>query len=117
MTIPRQGLPASSSAWRRSASSSPVQRTAGLGSWMGGAIGRAIQSVRPWGMIEVFLLGVLVAIVKLSSMATVVAGPALWAFVALTVLLTAVLSFNPNAFWEMTFRPPGESGEPDREAA
>jgi paraquat-inducible protein A len=72
---------------------------------------RAMQTLRPWGMIEVFLLGVLVAIVKLSSMATVVAGPALWAFVALTVLLTAVLSFNPNAFWEMTFRPPGEPKE------
>ncbi|MNT72506.1 Paraquat-inducible protein A [compost metagenome] len=63
-----------------------------------------MQSLRPWGMIEVFLLGVLVAIVKLSSMATVVPGPALWAFVALTVTLTAVLSFNPGAFWEMTFR-------------
>lgn len=62
---------------------------------------RAMQSLRPWGMIEVFLLGVLVAIVKLSSLATVLPGPALWAFVALTVLLTAVLSFNPRAFWEM----------------
>jgi len=78
---------------------------------------RAMQMLRPWGMIEVFLLGVLVAIVKLSSMATVVAGPALWAFVALTVLLTAVLSFDPNAFWEMTFRPPGEPDEPAEEAA
>lgn len=65
---------------------------------------RMMQTLRPWGMIEVFLLGVLVAIVKLSSMATVVPGPALWAFVALTVTLTAVLSFNPGAFWEMTFR-------------
>jgi len=64
---------------------------------------RMMQSLRPWGMIEVFLLGVLVAIVKLSSMATVVPGPALWAFVALTVTLTAVLSFNPGAFWEMAF--------------
>jgi paraquat-inducible protein A len=63
-------------------------------------------------MIEVFLLGVLVAVVKLSSMATVVPGPALWAFVALTVTLTAVLSFNPGAFWEMTFRAAGdEDGE------
>ena len=68
---------------------------------------RVLQSLRPWGMIEVFLLGVLVAIVKLSSMATVVPGPALWAFVALTVMLTAVLSFNPGAFWEMKFRPHG----------
>jgi paraquat-inducible protein A len=64
---------------------------------------RILQSLRPWGMIEVFLLGVLVAIVKLSSLAQVVAGPALWAFMGLTVLLTAVLSFNPRTFWEMAF--------------
>ena len=63
---------------------------------------RAMQSLRPWGMIEVFLLGVLVALVKLSSMATVLPGPALWAFMALTVLLTAVLSFDPHGFWELT---------------
>lgn len=74
---------------------------------------RVMQSLRPWGMIEVFLLGVLVAIVKLSSMATVVPGPALWAFVVLTVMLTAVLSFNPGAFWEMRFRP---VHEPERAA-
>lgn len=60
---------------------------------------RAIQSVRPWGMIEVFLLGVLVAIIKLSSMAIIVPGPALWAFVALTLLLTAILSFDPRGLW------------------
>lgn len=66
---------------------------------------RLMQSLRPWGMIEVFLLGVLVAIVKLSSLAEVVAGPALWAFMGLTVLLTAVLSFNPRTFWEMAFEP------------
>jgi paraquat-inducible protein A len=65
-----------------------------------------LQSLRPWGMIEVFLLGVLVAIVKLSGMATVVAGPALWAFVGLTVLLTSVVSFDPRAFWEMAFTNP-----------
>ena len=70
---------------------------------------RLMQPLRPWGMIEVFLLGVLVAIVKLSSMATVVPGAALWAFMALTVMLTVVLSFNPGAFWEMTFRPKGEA--------
>lgn len=60
---------------------------------------RSIQSLRPWGMIEVFLLGVLVAIVKLSGMATIVPGPALWAFMLLTPLLTAVLSFDPRHFW------------------
>jgi len=74
-----------------------------------GVLVRILQSLRPWGMIEVFLLGVLVAIVKLSSLAQVVAGPALWAFMVLTVLLTAVLSFNPRTFWEMAFEPrPGQ---------
>ena len=62
---------------------------------------RAMQSLQPWGMVEVFMLGVLVALVKLSSMAQVLPGPALWAFVALTVLLTAVLAFDPRGFWEM----------------
>ena len=70
---------------------------------------RAMQSLRPWGMIEVFLLGVLVAIVKLSSMATVVPGAALYDFVALTVLLTAVLAFDPRGFWEVAFDPDGEA--------
>ena len=74
---------------------------------------RMLQSLRPWGMVEVFLLGVLVAIVKLSGMATVVAGPALWAFIGLTVLLTSVVSFNPRAFWEMAFSKPGFDKPPE----
>ncbi len=75
---------------------------------------RAMQSLRPWGMIEVFLLGVLVALVKLSSMATVLPGPALYAFMALTVLLTAVLAFDPRGFWEMA---EGAMGQAEAEAA
>lgn len=74
-----------------------------------GILVKALQSLRPWGMVEVFLLGVLVAIIKLHSLAEVIPGPALWAFAALTVLLTAVLSFDPQAFWEMAFEPrPGQ---------
>jgi paraquat-inducible protein A len=70
---------------------------------------KLLQMLRPWGMVEVFLLGVLVAIVKLGSMAQVIPGAALWAFVGLTVLLTVVMSFNPRAFWEMAFKLPGEA--------
>lgn len=65
---------------------------------------RGIRSLRPWGMIEVFLLGVLVALVKLAGMATVIAGAALYAFIALTILLTIVIGFDPRALWQ---RPPG----------
>ncbi|MCZ2495834.1 paraquat-inducible protein A [Xylophilus sp. Kf1] len=61
-----------------------------------------MQLLRPWGMVEVFLLGVLVALVKLAGMAKVIPGPALWAFAALTILLTAVLSFDPRGFWRMS---------------
>jgi len=71
---------------------------------------RLMQSLRPWGMIEVFLLGVLVAIVKLSSLATVLPGPALWAFICLTVLLTSVLSFDPRLFWQTALVPAAEQG-------
>lgn len=74
---------------------------------------RTMQSLRPWGMIEVFLLGVLVALVKLSSIAAVLPGPALWAFVALTVLLTAVLAFDPRGFWEMAMAASDRDVAPD----
>jgi paraquat-inducible protein A len=62
-------------------------------------LARLLQTLRPWGMVEVFLLGVIVALVKLTSMATVVPGVALWAFGALTILLAAVSSFNPRYIW------------------
>ena len=63
-----------------------------------------MQFVRPWGMIEVFLLGVLVALVKLSNIANVLPGIALWAFGALTVVLTVVVSFNPRYLWSVLNR-------------
>jgi len=65
------------------------------------ALLRLMHTVRPWGMVEVFLLGVLVALVKLSRIADVVPGMALWAFAALTILLTAVVSFNPRYLWRL----------------
>ncbi len=62
---------------------------------------RLMQALRPWGMIEVFLLGVLVALIKLSNMATIIPGIALWAFCMLTIMLTVVVSFNPRYLWQL----------------
>ncbi|WP_339389668.1 paraquat-inducible protein A [Nitrosovibrio sp. Nv4] len=62
---------------------------------------RLIQTLQPWVMVEVFLLGTIVALVKLTNMATVLPGVALWAFGALTILLAAVSSFNPRYIWKM----------------
>jgi paraquat-inducible protein A len=65
------------------------------------AIMRILQSVKPWGMVEVFMLGVLVALVKLTHFASVIPGPALWSFGALTLLLAAsAASFDIRDVWE-----------------
>lgn len=61
---------------------------------------RLLQSVRPWGMIEVFMLGVLVSLVRLAHLASVVPGIALWSFGGLILLLAAAASsFNIRDVW------------------
>ena len=73
-------------------------------------LARLIRILRPWVMVEIFLLGVIVAFVKMTSMATVLPGIALWAFGALTLLLTSVFSFNPRYVytWCMCLSEKGE---------
>lgn len=61
---------------------------------------RFAEALRPWGMIEVFMLGMLVALVKLSHLAHVLPGVALWAFAALTLLMAAILTFDPRSLWD-----------------
>lgn len=62
---------------------------------------RILQSVNPWGMVEVFILGVLVALVKLMHYGSVVPGLALWSFGVLTLMLTAAASsFDIRDVWD-----------------
>lgn len=61
----------------------------------------AIELVRPWGMIEVFMLGILVTIVKMVSLARVVPDAALFAFAALTPMIAVVLMFDPRTLWDI----------------
>jgi paraquat-inducible protein A len=51
---------------------------------------RLLQAVKPWGMVEVLMLGVLVSLVKLANLAGVVPGIALWSFGALMFVMAAV---------------------------
>jgi paraquat-inducible protein A len=62
---------------------------------------RAIQFVRPWGMIEVFMLGVLVTIVKMTSLARVIPEAALFAFGVLTLMFAVVVTFEPRTLWDV----------------
>ena len=60
-----------------------------------------VDAVGPWAMLDVFLLAVLVALVKLGQIATILPGPGLIAFTAVVVLtLLASASFDPGTIWE-----------------
>ena len=59
----------------------------------------ALRWTRPWSMIEVFMLSVLVAVVKLGDSATVIIGPGLWAVAGLTILLTLLSTLDLHALW------------------
>jgi paraquat-inducible protein A len=60
-----------------------------------------LHELRPWSMTEVFLLGSLVAIVKLSNFLPISTGPGVWALGILTVLLAVLGRFDPAAWWAL----------------
>jgi paraquat-inducible protein A len=58
-------------------------------------------TTRTWSMIEVMMLGVLVALIKIADYAKVIPGLALFALGALVFLLAAMQSsFDPREVWE-----------------
>ncbi len=62
---------------------------------------RWLRHSQTWSMLEVFMIGILVAIVKLLALASVVPGGALWSFALLMVVLAgAVASFDREEVWE-----------------
>jgi paraquat-inducible protein A len=74
---------------------------------------RLMRMVEPWGMIEVFMLGVLVSLVKLTSSFKVIPGVALWSFGVLTLLLAAAAaSFSTRDIWARLDEIPGTGVAP-----
>jgi paraquat-inducible protein A len=74
---------------------------------------RMMRAVEPWGMIEVFMLGVLVSLVKLTSSFKVIPGVALWSFAVLTLLLAAAAaSFSTRDIWARLDQIPKPQGAP-----
>lgn len=64
------------------------------------AIVRVLHRLRPWSMVEVWIVGILVAVVKLHSVFGIHVGIGLWSFAALMVLVTLVASWDTRALWE-----------------
>ena len=64
---------------------------------------RIVNSIGPWSLVGVFMLGVLIAIVKLQDLANVITGPSLIALALLLVVYTAArASFDPHDLWSST---------------
>ena len=62
---------------------------------------RWAESMRPWSMNEVMLLGILVALIKIAELATVEAGVGMYAVGALVVLFPAIMvTFDPHEVWQ-----------------
>jgi paraquat-inducible protein A len=70
-----------------------------------GLVFRLLTQIRPWTFVEVFMLGVLVALVRLSAYAQVVPGVALWSCTLLMLTLAALTSqTSPEQFWRWVER-------------
>src|SRR5215831_4696619 len=61
----------------------------------------AARKLRPWSMLEVLLVGVFVAFVKLGDLVSIELGPAVYALGILTVVIVwAELALDPQTVWE-----------------
>ena len=61
----------------------------------------ALHRLRPWSMSEVFLLGALIAMIKLSNWVPVAPGPGMWALVGLTIVLAILGKYEPRSWWTL----------------
>jgi paraquat-inducible protein A len=62
---------------------------------------RMLRMAHPWAMVEVFIMGILVALVKLAHLADVLPGAAAWCFGGLMLLLAALTAIvEPRHLWQ-----------------
>jgi paraquat-inducible protein A len=65
---------------------------------------RIVQAARHWAMTEVLMMGILVTVIKMTSLARVEVHPGLFAFGALTLLSALVTRYEPRALWALAER-------------
>jgi paraquat-inducible protein A len=67
--------------------------------WVGELL-RWAAFMQPWSMVEVMILGILIALIKIAELALVDPGIGMYAVGALVVLLTAIgITFEPDEIW------------------
>lgn len=62
---------------------------------------RWLQFANRWSMVEVFMMGTLVAVVRSASLASALPGIGLYAYAALTVLLTSITAAGTHSLWKL----------------
>lgn len=67
---------------------------------------RSLRWVQRWSMVEVFMLGVLIAVVRSAGVTNVVLGAGIFAYTGLTVLLTAMQAAGLQGLWQQASEPP-----------
>ncbi len=64
---------------------------------------RLTEGIGRWSMIDIFMISILAALVKLEAIATIEAGPGAVCFAAVVVLtMFAAESFDPRLIWDVT---------------
>jgi len=63
---------------------------------------RWAETLEPWAMAEIFMVGVVVSLVKISALATLTVGPAFWALLGL-IFTTSLISvfFCRDSVWRL----------------
>jgi len=62
---------------------------------------RLVLGLRPWAMVEIFMLGILVSLVKLAGLARVIPDVGLWSLSGVMILMAAAhAAFDATHYWE-----------------
>ncbi|MDJ0879511.1 MAG: paraquat-inducible protein A [Halieaceae bacterium] len=64
-------------------------------------VGRWVFTLQSWSMVEVFIIGVIVSLVKIMKMATVTMGLSFWGYVFFAILFTmAIAALDKYQMWQ-----------------
>jgi paraquat-inducible protein A len=70
-----------------------------------GNLFRFLTHIRPWTLVEVFMLGAVVALVRVAKYAQVLPGVSLWSYALLMLTLAALTHYtSPQQFWRWAER-------------
>lgn len=62
---------------------------------------KLLDRLNPWGMMEIFFIGILVSVVKLVKMGQIIPGSALWTFICLIFVMALIqLKYQPHDVWK-----------------